>query len=238
MGKRTALVVDDDATIRVTVVETLAREGFETVEATTGQEALEIFSRRDVDLVVLDNMMPGISGEEVCRRLRAKSGVPILFLSKFADDVDRIVGLEIGADDYIAKPFNPRELLARIRAVLRRAQSDRQNGGAPAPPTTEQSDDEISVGSLRLDLNGYDAYWNGERVGLTKTEFKVLRALARWPSRVYSRPELVERVYEDAVVSERTIDSHVRRVRRKFEEFDVNPIETVRGVGFQLRFQS
>jgi two-component system OmpR family response regulator len=231
MAREKALVAEDDPTSRAIVVKTLTRAGFDTIEATTGAEAIELFDSTDLDLVVLDNVMPEVDGEEVCRHIRAESDVPILFVSKFADDVDRIVGLELGADDYIAKPFNPRELLARVRAVMRRSARDQHK------PTPQPSADpnELEVGKLRLDLHAYKAFWGEHAIDFTKTEFDLVSTLARWPSRVYTREELVARAYDDnVVVSERTIDSHVRRIREKFRDFDVDPIRTVRGVGFQL----
>lgn len=231
MPELTCLVVDDDPTTLTLVSRTLQRAGIETVEAATGEEGLEEFDAAPFDIVVLDNILPNMRGEDICRYIRQRSDVPILFMSKFADEVDRIVGLELGADDYICKPFNPRELLARVRAVLRRA--------GPAhdePNTTRRQADaaRIELGPLVVDTNRHQVTWAGEDVDLTKTEFEIVQVLAGRPQRVFSRSELIEQVYGNTVVSERTIDSHVRRVRKKFREFDPELIQTVRGVGFQM----
>jgi two-component system OmpR family response regulator len=233
MADLTCLVVDDDPTTLTLVTRTLQRAGIETVEATTGEDCLEVFDADAFDIVVLDNILPNMRGEDICRYIRQRSEVPILFMSKFADEIDRIVGLELGADDYISKPFNPRELLARVRAVLRRTG---RSGTVEEPVSAERAGDEglIELGPLVLDLNQYQVAWAGEDVDLTKTEFEILQVLAGAPGRVFPRAELIEQVYEDTVVSERTIDSHVRRVRKKFRRFDVELIQTVRGVGFQI----
>src|SRR4051812_27368003 len=165
----TILIVDDDPAIRDVVRFALAKAGFSTDEADTGQAALARFAASAADLVILDVMMPGLDGTDVCRRLRRTSTVPILFLSSKDDEIDRIVGLEIGGDDYLTKPFSPRELVARVRALLRRA-------GTPIAPTTA-SDSRLRHGRLTLDPDSAAASWDGQKVALTATELGILRTL-------------------------------------------------------------
>ena len=229
-GGQTILIVDDDSHIREVVRFALAKAGFRTAEAGDGREALAAFDRVAPDLVVLDIIMPEMDGTDVCRELRARSRVPIVFLSSKDEEIDRVVGLELGGDDYVTKPFSPRELVARVRAVLRRA-------GEPAAPAApaEGRPNVLVHGKLRLDLDRFQAFWQGTEVVLTVTEFGVLRTLLGYPGKVYSRSELMDRAYnEHTVVTERTIDSHVRRVRRKFADAGGDPIETVHGVGYKL----
>jgi len=220
------LIVDDDPDIRKLVQSSLEMEGFEAVAIANGQTALEQFEAIDPDLVILDVLMPGMSGTELCRELRQRSSVPILFLSGRGEEIDRIIGLELGADDYMSKPFNPRELVARVRAILRRT--------APAA-ATDDADRVIRHGKLRIDLERFEAFFGEELVELTKTEFMLLRTLMRRPGKVYSRDELIRGAYEDQIhVSDRTIDSHIRRLRNKLYDVGADPIETVRGVGYKL----
>jgi two-component system OmpR family response regulator len=217
------LVVDDDAHIREVIVFALGEAGFETVEAADGEQALERFERDRPDLVVLDIVMPEIDGTEVCRRLRAGSRVPIVFLTSRDEEIDRILGLELGGDDYLTKPFSPRELVARVRAVLRRV--------ARSPG----DDRMLRHGRLALDLDRFTVAWEGRESALTVTELGVLRTLLRLPGKVYSRDELMDRAYDrETVVSDRTIDSHVRRVRAKLKALGADPIETVHGAGYRL----
>jgi two-component system OmpR family response regulator len=219
------LVVDDDPAIREVVGFALGRAGFETVEAADGKAALERFVASPPDLVVLDVLMPGLDGIEVCRELRRQGTVPILFLSSKDDEVDRIVGLEIGGDDYLVKPFSPRELVARVRALLRRAAS-------PPPPATGTM---LRHGRLTLDLEQVRAAWDGQEVALTATEFGVLRTLMARAGKVYTRDNLMDGAYGvDKVVSDRTIDSHVRRLRAKFAAIGAEPVETLHGFGYKL----
>jgi two-component system OmpR family response regulator len=219
------LIVDDDAHIREVVRFALESAGMDTVEAADGPEAVRCFSDRPCDLVVLDVMLPGMDGTDVCRVIRQDSPAPIIFLSARDDEIDRIIGLEIGGDDYLTKPFSPRELVARVRAVLRRIES--------APEPAKQHN--LSHGRLHLDLARCEASWDAHRVVLTATELGLLRTLIAHPGNVYSREELMTGGYDyQRVVSDRTIDSHVRRVRGKFAEFDAHPIETVHGIGYRL----
>jgi two-component system OmpR family response regulator len=223
------LVVDDDPAIREVVAFALGRAGFATSEAADGRAAIERFSAEGADLVVLDVMLPELDGIEVCRTLRRASDVPILFLSSRDEEVDRVVGLEIGGDDYLAKPFSPRELVARVRAVLRRV------AVPPAPSLPDPGKTKLAHGRLLIDLETLRATWDGQEIILTATELGVLRTLLSRPGRVFSRDELMDRAYTtERVVNDRTIDSHVRRVRAKFAQIGAAPIETLPGFGYRL----
>jgi two-component system, OmpR family, response regulator len=226
------LVVDDDPGIRDVVCFALQKAGFATAVAADGEQALKRFAADRPALVVLDILMPELDGVEVCRRLRADPrgrATPIVFLSSKDDEVDRIVGLEVGGDDYLSKPFSPRELVARVRAILRRtaAQSAAAGGAREAP---------IAHGKLSLDAEAYKAHWDGKELTLTLTEFGILRTLLRRPGRVFTRDALMNEAYElHKIVSDRTIDSHVRRVRAKLAALGaVELVETVHGVGYKL----
>ena len=219
------LIVDDDPHIREVVRFALQKAGFRTEEAPDGRTALECVSRIRPDLIVLDVLMPELDGTEVCRRIRADSRVPIVFLSSRDEEVDRILGLEMGGDDYVTKPFSPRELAARVKAVLRR--------GAADEPSEEAAP--LVHGRVKLDPVRFEVWWGESPIVLTVTEFGILRTLMGHPGRVYSRDELIDRAYAyDNVVTDRTIDSHVRRVRRKFRSVGGDPVETVHGVGYRL----
>ena len=220
------LIVDDDPAIREVICIALRRDGYDTVEAADGSAALAQFTVTAPDLVVLDIMLPELDGTDVCRSLRRQSAVPILFLSARDAEVDRIVGLEIGGDDYLTKPFSPRELVARVRALLRRA---------ARPPPLAHSPDALTHGRLRLDTETLRVTWDGHDVTLTATELGVLRTLMGRPGRVFSRDELMDHAYvTERVVSDRTIDSHVRRVRAKFALLGAAPIETLPAFGYRL----
>jgi two-component system OmpR family response regulator len=219
------LIVDDDPHIREVLRFALSKSGFTVCEAADGAEALTRYVSERPDLVVLDILMPEMDGTEVCRRLRKQGSTPIVFLSSKDDEIDRILGLELGGDDYVTKPFSPRELVARVRAVLRR--------GAAAEPGTVNNT--VSHGRLRLDIDQFKAWWDGHELVLTATEFGLLRTLSRHPGKVFSREELMNSAYDfHNVVSDRTIDSHMRRVRSKFAVAGGDPIETVHGVGYKL----
>ena len=226
MNKR-ILVVDDAADIRSIVVATFEKEGWTAFDVSNGEDALERFNDVQPDLVVLDILMPGMSGTDVCREIRQRSNVPIIFLSARDDDVDRIVGLEIGGDDYVTKPFNPRELVARAKAIFRRVDV--------GSIVHEGATNVLKHDRLTLDTERFKAFWNEEHIELTKTEFLLLRTLLRYPGRVFSREELMKGAYDDGTyVSDRTIDSHIRRLRSKLAEIGADPIETIRGVGYTL----
>ncbi|MCK4392718.1 response regulator transcription factor [Candidatus Bipolaricaulota bacterium] len=219
------LVVDDEEMILRTVRAYLDREGFKTYTATDGEEALRAFEEKGPDLIVLDLMLPKLNGIEVTKRIRAKSSVPIIMLTAKAAEADRIVGLELGADDYVVKPFSPRELVARVRAVLRRIE-----GEASA---TER----IAVGELEIDLKTREVKVNGREVELTPTEFDLLAFLARHPGHVFTRLQLLREVQGYTYdVFARTIDTHVKNLRRKIEEDPKEPryILTVHGVGYRF----
>ncbi|MFT4623231.1 MAG: two-component system OmpR family response regulator [Myxococcota bacterium] len=216
------LLVDDDPHLREVVRYALDRAGFEVEEAEDGLAALLAFRRSEPDLIVLDVLMPELDGLEVCRRVRQTSQVPIVFLSSRGEEIDRILGLDLGGDDYITKPFSTRELVSRIRAVLRRTTGSATPG-------------RLAVGPLVLDSEQWRASVGGQDLELTVTEFRLLEVLARRPGRVYPRDELVGRAYPgEHHVSDRTVDSHIRRIRHKLRDAGVECIETVHGLGFRL----
>jgi two-component system OmpR family response regulator len=226
----TILVVDDDPHLREVVRYALARQGFTVFEATNGLEALQRVAAAQPDLVVLDVVMPELDGIETCRRLRQSSRVPIVFLSSRDEELDRVLGIELGGDDYLTKPFSTRELVARVKAVLRRTTPD----ATPAP-----REDVLRVGAVRLDPVEHRVFAHTEEVVLTVTEFAILRALMRRPGKVYTREELTELAYgEKYHLAERTLDSHVRRIRAKFRDHGLDPVETVFGLGYRLGVKS
>jgi two-component system, OmpR family, response regulator len=226
-GRKRVLVVDDDPNLREVVRFALDREGFSVLTAGDGRAGLRLFREREPDLVILDILMPEMDGTEACREIRKTSTVPIVFLSSKDDELDRVLGLELGGDDYVTKPFSPRELVARVRAILRRVPV------AAASPGVEP--EVLAAGELRLDLTSCRASWRTQDVVLTAMEFALLRALLGHPRKVFSRDELMDRAYGgDVAVSDRTIDSHVRRIRKKFQAVGCDPIETVTGFGYRL----
>jgi len=225
--QRTILVVDDDPHIRQLLVFAFAKAGLETREAADGEAALAAVAEQAPDLVVLDINMPKLSGLEVCRRLRAHGDIPILFLSSRDDEIDRVLGIELGGDDYVVKPFSPREVTARVQAILRRA------GGAGAGPAEAPG---VGRGKLSLDVDGWVARWDGAEVALTVTEFGILKALAAAPSKVFTRDAIIDRLHGPGfAITDRTIDSHVRNLRAKFAAVGApDVIETRAGVGYRL----
>lgn len=221
------LIVDDDPHIRDVLRFALTKEGFKVTEAENGVEALKVFKTANPDLLILDIMMPEMDGTDVCREIRKQSNTPIIFLTSKDDEVDRIIGLELGGDDYVTKPFSPRELVARTRAVLRRAQSAHQVDGADA--------ETLENGKLMMDMDKFKVFWQTHEITLTVTEFGLLKTLLRRPGKVFTRDELMNSAYDfNNVVSDRTIDSHMRRVRSKLAQYGGNPIETVHGLGYKL----
>ena len=229
-GKTTRiLLVDDEQPVQKLLSYPLEKEGYEVVPALDGQEALANFDEGQFDLVVLDIMLPKVDGLEVCRRLRAKSSVPIIMLTAKAEEIDKVLGLEIGADDYITKPFSMREFRSRVRAALRRAEM---------APDGEIDEEPLVRGDLRIDFTKRSTELADEPVDLTYVEFEILSVLARHPGRVYTRDMLLDRVWGDSAFrDQRTIDVHIRHLREKLERDPKNPefLLTVRGVGYRFR---
>ena len=225
----TILLVDDEESVQKLLTYPLERDGYRVVQAHDGQEALERFARESVDLVVLDVMLPKLDGLEVCKRLRAASSVPIIMLTARDDELDKVLGLELGADDYITKPFSIREFRSRVRALLRRA-SAQSVAGEPK--------EVIDVDGLCIDVGKRRVEVRGEPAQLTYVEFELLRTLAARPGRVFTRQMLLEALWGDSAYREpRTIDVHVRHLREKLERDPREPeyILTVRGVGYRFR---
>jgi two-component system response regulator ResD len=221
----TVLVVDDEPIVREVVVEYLRRDGFRTVEAGDGDAAKALVESERPDLVVLDLMLPGTDGLSVCRWIRSRSALPVIVLTARGEEADRIVGLELGADDYVTKPFSPRELAARVRTVLRRT----------SPPTPQ--DQRLSFGELEIDAATREVTRKGEPLRLTAKEFDLLWFLASHPRRVFSRDQLMGRVWGySAALDTGTVTVHVRRLREKIEDDASRPalLETVWGVGYRF----
>ncbi|MEH3103789.1 MAG: response regulator transcription factor [Sphingomonas phyllosphaerae] len=225
---RTILIADDDPHIRQLLVFALAKAGLDTIEAGDGEATLAAAASAP-DLIVLDINMPRLDGIEVCRRLRASSDVPILFLSSRDDELDRVLGIELGADDYVTKPFSPREVVARVMAILRRV-------AARPPIVAEATAGVLRRGRLSLDTDGWQASWAGQSVTLTVTEFGILRTLATMPSKVFGRDAIIDRLHGPGfAVTDRTIDSHIRNLRAKFARVGADDvIETRAGIGYRL----
>lgn len=221
------LVVDDDAHIREVVQFALEKAGLEVVEAGDGRKAMELFSQARPDLVILDITMPEMDGLAVCREIRKSAETPILFLSSRADEVDRVVGLEIGGDDYVTKPFSPRELVARVGVILKRAR---------LKPIDATEVVQFQHGSVHLDVAAHAAYLKDKKITITATEFALLKTFLRNPGRVLSRDQLIDAAYDaDISVSDRTIDSHIRNLRGKYAKAGCKDlIETLHGVGYKL----
>lgn len=224
--QRTVLVVDDDPHIRDLLAFALRKAGLAVREAADGEAALADLEGYPADLAILDINMPRMDGIETCRRIRSQGDLPVLFLSSRDDEIDRILGIELGADDYVTKPFSPREVVARVAAILRRT------ARTPAPLPSEA----VTHGQLTLDSQGWRAAWAGTEVPLTVTEFSIVRVLAAQPRMVFTRDAIIDRVHGPGfAMTDRTIDSHVRNLRGKFAAVgggDV--IETRAGLGYQL----
>lgn len=224
-GMPRLLVVDDETAIAELVTYHLTREGYHVDVEEDGKAAVLRAQRESFDLVILDVMLPGLSGLEVCRAIRQNSDVPIIMLTARKDEVDRVLGLELGADDYVTKPFSPRELIARVKAILRRSARGRDESGG------------VRVPGLEVDVERRAVSVDGQPVNLTFTEFELLTILARHPGRAFTRDELLVRVWgEDFYGDSRTVDVHVRHLREKLHEDPAKPrfIETVRGVGYRF----
>ena len=224
MGK--ILVADDDQNIAELLRLYLEKEGYTVVLAADGEQAIERFNAENPDIVLLDIMMPKLDGWQVCRDIRKKSNCPIIMVTAKGETFDKVLGLELGADDYLVKPFSPRELVARARALLRRVHAD-----------SEPQREVLEFGELTIDVSGHKVLVSGEEIDLTASEFKLLTTLARYPGRVYTRMELVEKVLGyDFEGYERTIDSHVKNLRAKLGDDPRNPrwLYTVHGVGYRF----
>ena len=226
---RTILVVDDDPHIRQLLVFALTKAGLEVREAADGEQALASVEASAPDLVVLDINMPRMNGLDVCRKIRARGDLPILFLSSRDDEIDRILGIELGGDDYVVNPFSPREVTARVQAILRRS-------GGKAAAAEPAGEGLVTRGRLALDPDGWTARWDDREVSLTVTEFGILKTLAAAPTRVFTRDAIIDRLHGPGfAITDRTIDSHVRNLRGKFAALDAHDvIETKAGVGYRL----
>jgi two-component system response regulator ChvI len=224
----TVALVDDDRNILASVSMALEAEGFRVRTYTDGAEALTALERQPPDLAILDIKMPRLDGMELLKRLRQKSALPVIFLTSKDDEIDEMMGLRMGADDYITKPFSQRLLIERIRAVLRRREAQ---GAAPSSGILKRGD-------LELDPQRHSCHWKGEEVDLTVTEFLLLQALARRPGHVKNRDQLIDEAYgQNVFVDDRTIDSHIKRIRRKFRERDPSfaEVETLYGIGYRYK---
>ncbi|MBM9462386.1 response regulator transcription factor [Aeromicrobium sp. YIM 150415] len=220
------LIVEDEASYSEALSYVLRKEGFDVAVAETGPDAVDLFDRGGADIVLLDLMLPGMPGTEVCRHIRQTSAVPIIMVSAKDTEVDKVVGLELGADDYVTKPYSPRELLARIRAVLRR--------GIPAPEAADES--ALQVGAVRMDVDRHTVTVGGEEVRFPLKEFELLEYFLRNPGRVLTRGQLIDRVWgADYVGDTKTLDVHVKRLRAKIEDDPARPVllTTVRGLGYK-----
>ncbi len=220
------LVVEDEESYSDALTYLLAKEGFDVAVAASGPAALEEFDRSGADIVLLDLMLPGLPGTEVCRRIRAVSSVPVIMVSAKDDEVDKVVGLELGADDYVTKPYSPRELVARIRAVLRRGTE-----------TGEELPASLDAGPVRMDVERHVVTVRGEEVALPLKEFELLELLLRNVGRVLTRGQLIDRVWGSNYVGDtKTLDVHIKRLRAKVESDPANPVHlvTVRGLGYKL----
>lgn len=221
------LIADDDPHILEVVTFALEKAGMKTETASDGKDVMEVYIRENPDLLILDINMPEMDGLDVCKEIRKTSDIPILFLSSRDEEIDRVIGLEIGADDYLTKPFSPRELVARVKAILKRSY--------PVEKASEAST-EILQGALKIQPEKHQAFWNNQGADLTATEFSILCGMAKHPEHVFNRDKIMDMAYDHNInVSDRTIDSHIRNLRQKFAECGCeNIIQTVHGVGYKL----
>ena len=222
------LVVEDEKSFSEPLSFLLGKEGYEVEVAADGNEAIAKFDKSGADLILLDLMLPGIPGTEVCRQIRTTSNVPIIMLTAKDDEVDKVVGLELGADDYVTKPYSSRELLARVRAVLRRGADFAAEEGLSAL---------VQVGEIKLDADRHLVTFKGESIGLPLKEFELLEYLMRNAGRVLTRMQIIDRIWgNDYVGDTKTLDVHIKRLRSKFESDPANPtlIQTVRGLGYKM----
>jgi two-component system, OmpR family, response regulator RegX3 len=222
------LVVDDEESFRETLAFMLRKEGFDVATAATGQDALDNLERDGADLVLLDLMLPGVSGTEVCRQIRQRTKIPVIMVTAKDSEVDKVVGLELGADDYVTKPFSTRELLARMRAVLRRSDVN---------DVLDSDEDVLTAGAVRMDVERHIVTVEDRQVQLPLKEFELLRMLLLNAGRVMTRTQLIDRVWgSDYVGDTKTLDVHVKRLRSKIEKDPANPtmLTTVRGLGYKF----
>lgn len=222
------LIVDDDQNINSMLREYLEKAGYKTLSAFDGKEALKLFEAEKPDVIVLDLMLPEIEGTEVCKKIRSSSDVPILMLTALSDEVDKLIGLEIGADDYITKPFSPREVAARIKTIMRRCR-----GRAAEDELQER----LTCGDLSIDMQGCVVKLRGEVITLTATEYKILETFARHPGKVLSRSQIAEMAYGNAFEGyDRTIDAHIKNIRQKLALIvpGIDHIQTSRGLGYKF----
>lgn len=221
------LIIEDETSFSEAITFLLKKEGFEVAVANNGQDGINLFDKSGADLILLDLMLPGLSGTEVCRQIRLKSNVPIIMLTARDTEIDKVVGLELGADDYVTKPYSSRELIARINAVLRRASS----------VEPEESNGAIAIGPIKLDIDRHIMTLNNMPISLPLKEFELLEFLMRNSGRVLTRSQLIDRVWgSDYFGDTKTLDVHVKRLRSKIEKDPANPeyIQTVRGLGYKF----
>ena len=227
MNPLDVLVVEDEPKIAQLLVDYLQRDGFQVTVLNEGTDAVELIREREPDFLILDLMLPGKDGLTICREVRQFSSLPIMILTAKVDEIDRLIGLELGADDYVCKPFSPREVVARVRTILRRMQQK------PAVPT----DNELSYRTVSLYLDRYECLVRGQRIELTPVEFKMLRGFMSQPGRVFSREQLMDFSYPDErIVSDRTIDTHVKNLRKKLTHSvdEEELIHSIYGIGYKI----
>lgn len=232
------LVVDDEPAIAETVEYALVEEGFDVILAETGQDGLDCFNARSPDLVILDDGLPDILGFDVCREIRKTSNVPVLFLTARESEIDRVVGLEIGADDYVVKPFSPRELAARVKAILRRFAVTESGTEDHSSQTNKTAEKTLSAGRIEVDEVRIRGSVDGQDLGLSRYEFGLLRVFVQQPGRVFNRDQLMEAVWDEPEAAlDRTVDAHIKTLRGKIRKVDsdLDPIETHRGIGYSLK---
>ena len=224
-GKQLILICDDQRIIHETLGAYLSNEGFDTVSAYDGEQAVDLFDKKKPDLVILDIMMPKKNGMDVCREIRSKSRTPVIMLTAKSEEIDRVLGLELGADDYIIKPFSSREVVARVKAVLRRYVSQQ-----------EEPNEVIRYGGLEININNYDVRLDGERLPLTPKEVEIFQLLASHPGKVYSREKILSLVWGyDYFGDTRAVDTQIKRIRQKLPQEEIGwAIKTVYGVGYRF----
>lgn len=235
----TILIIEDEPKLAQLLQDYLTAAGFQAIWISHGDEALPAYHRHTPDLVLLDLMLPGRDGLDICRELRQDGHVPIIMLTARVEEIDRLLGLELGADDYICKPFSPREVVARVKALLRRAQAYAQ-GAAGSQGTDASVSPETPAAALQIDSDRYLATLDGQVLSLTPVEFRMLRTLASAPGIIFSRDQLLSQLYNDhRVVADRTVDSHIKNLRRKLQairpEDDI--IRSIYGVGYRLELE-